>query len=78
MAKKRNSDVTAASANSPKEAKNDRMEFNDRKTKEQRVCSCSCFAHENFVFDNVEVHVSTTVYSFFPKHVSLLCTEGIL
>lgn len=72
MAKKRNSDVTATSANSPKEAKNDRMEFNDKNTKEQRVCSCSSFAHENFVFYNVEVHVHTTVYTLFPKNVSLL------
>ncbi|XP_038900335.1 DDT domain-containing protein DDB_G0282237 isoform X3 [Benincasa hispida] len=36
MAKKRNSDITATSANSPKEAKDDRMEFNDKNTKEQR------------------------------------------
>lgn len=40
MAKKRNTDVTANSTNSPKkEAKDDRMEVNDRNTKEQRVCS---------------------------------------
>lgn len=72
MAKKRNSDVTATPANSPKESKDDRMEFNDKNTKEQRVCSCSCFPHENFVFNDVEVHVNTTVFSFFPKHVLLL------
>ncbi|CAK9316404.1 unnamed protein product [Citrullus colocynthis] len=36
MAKKRNSDVTATPANSPKESKDDRMEFNDKNTKEQR------------------------------------------